>query len=106
MDLVRKFPRQKVPLLRQFHYFSIFEIDLNRNISTGQCCGSAFDLSPSCGSGCRLLFDADADQTFHLDLGCHHQIDADPDLFLDQAYHFDAGPDADPDFFNADADPG
>jgi hypothetical protein len=53
MDLVRKFPRQKVPLLRQFHYFSIFEIDLNRNISTGQCCGSAFDLSP--------LADPDAD---------------------------------------------
>ena len=75
MDLVRKFPRQKVPLLRQFHYFSIFEIDLNRNISTGQCCGSAFDLSPSCGSGFRLLFDADADQTFHLDANA----DPDPD---------------------------
>ena len=69
------------------------------NQSNSQSCGSTFDLSPSCGSGCRLLFDADADQTFHLDLGCHHQIDADPDLFLDQAYHFDAGPDADPDFF-------
>jgi hypothetical protein len=59
--------------LGSFSFFSIFEIDLKRNISTGHGCGSAFDLSPSCRSGCRLLFYADADQTFHLDL------DLDPD---------------------------
>jgi hypothetical protein len=29
-------------------------------------------------------------------LACHLQIDADPDLVLDPAYHFDADPDADP----------
>jgi hypothetical protein len=60
--------------LGSFSFFSIFEIDLNRNISTGQCCGSAFD----CGSRCRLLFNVDADQTFHLDL----DLDPDPSFHI------------------------